>query len=257
VRLFVTSSGYGRSGTTWMQRYLNTFGPVVCHGQPTVLPVELLHSLYLKARLQNASSKVANIPYVGMGYEHHIAASDAQILAGLRLMAEVIWFPEIQRKDRNGRVLGIKNNTLPLYGFMRQLFPQSKFVCCIRNPWPQYVSLVSSHVPTLAWSDFIDTWGRCVKGALEGSDVFCFQIDRKDAGVFDELDGFLGLERTEAGAAMIRADEKIHAAPTDYTVPEFNQSGFFVPDDVLEMAEGLGYTLAAKTHETTSDAGVG
>lgn len=227
--VFIVSSGYGRAGTTWMQKYLSTLDGMHAIGQPTPLSLRMLIALNAEIITSNTAACVANNEH-GLG--HHLVVDPDQVTRGIRMLIDSIWFGQVSTIHR-----AVKLNGATEVQLLDAVYPDSKYVCCVRHPWRQYWSLVNTFVRGLAWSEFSETWCANVTRALVSDRTFIFQLDRSQDDA--TLRQFLGLDPTPETDAFLSAGEKVHAG----SYPPAQRDGYVYPmGDVMQsLMREVGY----------------
>lgn len=171
-------SGPGRSGTTWLQKFLNESYHFEIKGQ---LPMELSYFSEFLDVLEKTSSFTKEYnenPNLGeadfTGY--NIPQKNRLIVA--EAFYQFLGYTDFTNAYHFG-FKAIWSVTKPEEKeALNRLFPNAKYIICIREPYKTYKSIVNTFEPNMEFEWFMESWIKSLEFYEENDNAILFEIDK-------------------------------------------------------------------------------
>lgn len=210
----IVVTGPGRSGTTFIQHALCAHPRIWIHGQATFPFSESL--TWLNRLTACAKSAVAENERLGYAVPHFAGSPPEQTRRHFADMLTRYWTGFGEQREQ----WGIK---APWLGFneternaLLLLWPEARFICCIRHPATTYQSLVSTFHPKMEVRDFAKRWTAAARFASRHAVAIC-RVDQWDElptedrkARFAETLAALGEQPTPETDVFIEAWPRVH-----------------------------------------------
>lgn len=211
-------SGYGRSGTTWMQNFLSLHSDIKIYGQQRPALTHW-HDLY-KNIAEWADQNEKSNSEVKTGIMPHYAGMNKATFKKEFSKFFINYFTSlghVKSKYWGFKALNICSYRL-MVDFINEICGGSKWIVCIRNPVVAYSSHARNFPDSLnTFERMIDTWYNVAKAGYDNPDMLLIDVVGIASNTleqrmmkFDFLWEFLNIEPVDANIEAVRAYEKIH-----------------------------------------------